>query len=136
MMVLSQLPIFAELTTRQLAELAEVVRWQAAPSGTTIMAQGETGDAMYFVLSGRVKVELSAGEDAQRLGELGAGELFGEMALFEDDPRSATVATLERTRLGRIERADFEELVEDVPGIALAICRVLSRRVRELNQKA
>jgi CRP-like cAMP-binding protein len=67
------------------------------------------------------------------LGELGRGELFGEMALFEDDVRSATVVATTRTRLGRIERADFEDLVEEVPGIALAVCRVLSRRVRALN---
>jgi CRP-like cAMP-binding protein len=52
------------------------------------------------------------------------------MALFEGAPRSATVTAVKRSRLGRIDHAEFEELVEDVPGIALAICRVLSRRIR------
>jgi CRP-like cAMP-binding protein len=65
------------------------------------------------------------------VGELGPGEPFGEMALFEDAPRSATVIAREKSRIGRIERADFEALVDDIPAIALAICRVLSRRVRE-----
>jgi hypothetical protein len=133
MMALSQLPIFAELTTRQLADLADVVRWEKAAPDTVIVAQGDSDSAMYFVLSGRVRVAVAAGETTRELGELGPGELFGEMALFEDAQRSASVTATEKTRLGRIERADFEELVEDVPGIALGICRVLSRRVRKSN---
>jgi hypothetical protein len=136
MMALSQLPIFTELTTRQLADLASVVRWEKVASDSVIVAQGDTGDAMYFVLSGRVRISVAAGDETRVLGELGPGELFGEMALFEDAARSATVTAEEKTRLGRIERADFEELVEDVPGIALSICRVLSRRVRQSNLEA
>ncbi len=133
MMVLSQLPIFSELTTRQLADLADVVGWQSVSEGATLVREGEAGEAMYFVLAGRVEVTRGDGEERRSLVELGPGELFGEMALFEDAPRSATVTARERTQLGRISRHDFEELVEDVPGIALAICRVLSRRVRQAN---
>ncbi|HTM19444.1 MAG TPA: cyclic nucleotide-binding domain-containing protein, partial [Kofleriaceae bacterium] len=137
MTILSQLPLFGELTTRQLAELADVVRWEVVSGGTTIVAQDEPGSTMYIVESGSVRVEVDGAGDSRRvLGELGRGELFGEMALFEDDLRSATVVATTRTRLGRIERADFEELVEEVPGIALAVCRVLSRRVRDLNRAA
>ncbi len=129
LIALSQIPIFSELTTRQLADLAEVVSWQSARAGQAIVEQGEAGGAMYVVVSG--ELEVTAG--GRTLGRLGAGDVFGEMALFEDESRSATVTASVRVRVGRIERADFEELVEDVPGIALAICRVLSRRVRTLN---
>ncbi len=129
LIALSQVPIFSELTTRQLADLAEVVSWHNARAGQALVEQGEAGGAMFFIVSG--EVEVTAG--GRTLGHLGAGEVFGEMALFEDESRSATVTAGGRVRVGRIERADFEELVEDVPGIALAICRVLSRRVRTLN---
>lgn len=134
MTILSQLPLFGELTTRQLAELADVVRWEVVAPGTPIVAQDEPGSAMYVIESGAVRVEAAGPTGPRLLGQLGRGELFGEMALFEDDVRSATVTATARTRLGRIERADFEDLVEEVPGIALALCRVLSRRVRDLNR--
>ena len=85
---------------------------------------------MYFLASGTLNVEVGGA----RVNELNAGEPFGEMAIFEDEQRSASVVAATRVRVGRIVRSDFEELVEDVPGIALAICRVLSRRVREANR--
>lgn len=129
-MALSQLPIFADLSTRQLSELAEVVKWEHARAGHVVVAEGDVGEAMYFVLSGSAEVRVGSG---RVLGRLGAGDVFGEMALFEGDPRSATVVATDKIRLGRIDRTDFEELVDDVPGIALAICRVLSRRVRAAN---
>jgi hypothetical protein len=132
-MALSQLSIFSDLTTRQLSELAEVVKWEHARSGQVVVAEGDVGEAMYFVLSGAAEVRSS---DGRLLARLGAGDVFGEMALFEGDTRSATVVATEKVRLGRVDRADFEELVDEVPGIALAICRVLSRRVRTLNAAA
>jgi len=135
MLALSQISMFADLSTRQLSELADVVRWQTASLKEVILAEDDPGDAMFFVLSGKVSVDVSTDTGPHCLGELGPGEPFGEMALFEGHPRTATVTALEKTRLGRIEREDFEELVEEIPGIALAICRVLSRRVRTMNEK-
>ncbi len=135
MMALSQISMFADLSTRQLSELADVVRWQTASNQEVILAEDEAGDAMFFVLSGKVRVDVATDSGNHNLGELGPGEPFGEMALFEGHPRTATVTAVEKTRLGRIEREDFEELVEEIPGIALAICRVLSRRVRTMNEK-
>lgn len=132
-MALSQLPIFADLTTRQLSELAQVVKWEHVRAGQVVVAEGDLGDAMYFVLSGTAEVRVGADLVVDRLG---AGDVFGEMALFEGDTRSATVVATQRARLGRIDSSDFEELVDDIPGIALAICRVLSRRVRAANARA
>lgn len=140
---LSQVSLFSELTTRQLGELAEVVYWQTARPGEIVVRQGESGDAMYFVASGRLRVDVQVqnasapdgGKRTTALGVLRPGEPFGEMALFEREPRSATVSVVEKARIGRISRADFEALVDDMPSIALAICRVLSRRVREQNSR-
>lgn len=131
-MVLSQLPLFADLSTRELAELAEVITWVAARPGEVLCAEGEVGEAMYFVLSGEVRVERGGnGAGTTVVATLGPGEPFGEMALFDDEVRSATVIAETASRLGRIDRAAFEEIVGEVPGIALGICRVLSRRVRD-----
>jgi hypothetical protein len=130
MMTLSQVPLFAELSTRQLSELANVVTWQVATPGEVVIAEGTVGDSMYFVLSGEMRVTFGSTDTEAQVRRLGPGEPFGEMALFEGAPRSATVTAVKRSRLGRIDHAEFEELVEDVPGIALAICRVLSRRIR------
>jgi len=135
MLALSQISLFADLSTRQLSELSDVVRWQTAAGDEVILAEDEPGDTMYFVLSGKVRVDVATSNGPRSLGELGPGEPFGEMALFEGRPRTATVTAVEKTRLGRIEREDFEELVEEIPGIALAICRVLSRRVRTATKK-
>ena len=127
-MVLSELSLFAGLSTRELAELAEVVVWETASPGDVLCKEGEVGEAMYFVLAGRVRVERQGGEV---VATLGPGEPFGEMALFDEDLRSASVIAETSARLGRIDRAAFEALVGEVPGIALGICRVLSRRVRD-----
>lgn len=130
-MVLSELPLFSELSTRELAELAEVVTWVSARPGEVLCAKGEVGEAMYFVLSGEVRVEQSGATVAT----LGPGEPFGEMALFDDEVRSATVVVERAARLGRIDRSAFIEIVGELPGIALGICRVLSRRVRERGER-
>ena len=135
MIVLSRIPMFVELSSRQLMELAEVVKWRTVASGETIVAQGEPGSSMYFVVSGRVRVEVHESDQPRDLGTLGPGEPFGEMALFEGEARSASVVAETRSRLGLIEHIDFEELLEEVPGIAIAVCRVLSRRVRALNRR-
>ena len=89
---------------------------------------------MYFVLTGEVRVERDAnGEGVERVATLGPGEPFGEMALFDDEVRSATVVAETASRIGKIDRVAFEEIVGEVPGIALGICRVLSRRVRDVG---
>jgi NTE family protein len=93
-----------------------------------IAAAGDAADAFYLVVSGRVRIEVDADDGTRRVvAERGPGEAFDERALFSADTRADTVIAVERTRLARMARADFEELVEDVPGIALGVCRVLGR---------
>ncbi|HUU80805.1 MAG TPA: cyclic nucleotide-binding domain-containing protein, partial [Acidobacteriota bacterium] len=63
------------------------------------------------------------------------GDYFGEMALFEDDVRSATIRTAEESHLLVLHKREFAEIVREYPQIALHICKVLSQRIRELHQK-
>ncbi|MBM4269136.1 MAG: cyclic nucleotide-binding domain-containing protein [Deltaproteobacteria bacterium] len=126
---LRSLELFERLTTRQLTELAGIVREVSFPSGTTIVREGDFDDCMYLIVDGRVEITRAG----RRLGGFGPRDFFGEMAVLDGETRSATAVATSRVRLLRIDRADLLEVMDDHPGIAIAVCQTLSRRVRELN---
>jgi len=128
---LRSLDIFQELTTRQLTDLAAVVREEAYQPGTVIVRAGAFDDCMYFIVDGTVRI---VGGD-RTLAELGPREFFGEMAMFDGETRSATAVAASQARLLRLERQDLFAVMEERPGIAIAICRMLTRRVRQLNER-
>jgi CRP/FNR family cyclic AMP-dependent transcriptional regulator len=101
---------------------------------TVIIQEGDHGDTMFVVLSGRVRVYL-AGEDGREvlLSEYGVGEHFGEMML-DHGPRSASVATLEATRCSVLTRDELETYLEANPKAAAALVRMLIGRVRILTR--
>jgi hypothetical protein len=128
---LRALPFFAGLTTRQLVDLARVVKEERHPPGASIASEGAFDDCLYLLLEGVVRVS----RRGAFLTELGPGSFFGEIALFEGGARSASVTALSHVRTLRLERADLFALMDDLPGLAIAICRGLSRRVRELTER-
>jgi CRP/FNR family cyclic AMP-dependent transcriptional regulator len=140
-LVLRQSPTFQLLDDDELAELTAHVDERSFAAGQVVFQAGEPGGAMHVVLSGRVEVYL-LDEDRKRvvLNELGPGEIFGELSLFDGDPRSASVRTLEATRTFQIDRADLERLFARRPHAALDILTVMSRRLRRtdllLSQRA
>jgi CRP/FNR family transcriptional regulator, cyclic AMP receptor protein len=99
-----------------------------------VFQAGEPGGAMHVVLSGRVEVSI-LDEDRKRvvLNELGPGELFGELSLFDGDPRSASVVALEATRTFQIDRADLERLFTRKPAAALDVLAVMGHRLRRTD---
>ena len=125
------LGLFASLTTRQLSDLADVVREESYPAGATIVNEGEFGDCMYLVVSGEVNVS----REGRFLARFQAREFFGEMALFDGEVRSASAVAATRVRLLRLERHDLFQIMDEQPGIAIAVCQTLSRRVRELLER-
>lgn len=129
---LSELPLFEDLTTIQLEELAKVVDWVSLGEGETLMEQGEEATCMYFVRQGELRVQV----DGQNVATLGQGEPVGEMGLFAQDQRSGRVLALVDTQLGRITREALENLIEEVPGVALRLCRAMSRRLVVANTNA
>jgi hypothetical protein len=122
MITLREVPLLAELTPAQLAQLAEIATWHTYAAGEPI--SGDDGDdagaALCVVVSGRVK----AGD-----AEVGAGAAFGQRAFLGGDALMPHATAEEKTRLLRVGREEFERVVEDAPGIALAVCRVLARLV-------
>ena len=120
--------------------VADHVRSVQAPAGTRICAEGERGDFMAFVLSGRLRVvKRDYFQEDQLLALLGPGTSFGEMALVDQEPRSATVWTVEDSTLLILDVAHFHQLIQDHPTAAVQILfqmsHVLSQRVRFLNRR-
>ncbi|MFQ5416782.1 MAG: cyclic nucleotide-binding domain-containing protein, partial [Myxococcota bacterium] len=132
-LMLKRIPLFEELTTRQLLNLAELVNQEEHPPGTPICRIGDFSDCMYFIVDGTV--DITTASDAS-LAQLGPNDFFGEIAVFEGATRSANATTGEEAvRLLRLGRDDLLKLMEELPGIAICICQTLSRRVRDLTTR-
>ena len=121
LIALGRVPLLAALTTRQLADVAERARWSHVREGAVVVTAGDLVDALIVVDDG----ELAAGE--RRIVE---GEVVDELACVAPQPIAHDLRAVRAARLIRLERGDFEELVDDVPGLASAICRALGERAR------
>lgn len=124
-------PIFQELRDDFLIRLASIMDELSFPANHTIFTQGEEGRSLYIVISGRVRVHIGNNE----LAQLDAGACFGEMALFDAEPRSASVTTIAPCNCLVLTQQQLYEAIDETPGIAVNVIAMLSRRVRELNQK-
>ncbi len=134
--VLKAVPLFAGFPEDQLRMLTMAVTRKSAPRSTTIMAGGDPIDSLYIVLSGRLKVMMSDAEGKEViLSILTPGEFFGEMGLIDDEPRSATVVTIEPCELLSIAKRDFKKCLAENFEMAQAVMRGLVRRLREADRK-
>ena len=124
---LSFLQLFASLGREQLNRL---MTEQTCAPGDVIFKEGEPGDTMYIIRSG-LMVAIKGGLQAPTfLGYRGPGEVMGEMALLEDQPRSASGIVLKKGRLMRISREDFQQMVRQYPDIDMNIMKEMSSRLR------
>jgi predicted acylesterase/phospholipase RssA/CRP-like cAMP-binding protein len=132
--VLSQ--VFGTLGAVALDELAAAFRWFRLERGEPLFAQGDPGDALYVLVSGRLQVSVrtSAGE-SRVVGEIVPGEIVGEMALVSDDPRSATVVAVRGSLLQMCDRHDFELLVDAHPQLSRQLSAILVQRLNKANQR-
>ncbi len=136
MMLLRQVPMFADLDPDDLDQLAALVEERHYLVGQDLCAEGDAGDAVFLLVRGRVRVFKGAGADARTLSELGPGACIGEMAVFDAAPRSATVRTLERARVLVVPGEGFKALLVDRPEMSQAIIAELVRRMRGLIASA
>jgi CRP/FNR family cyclic AMP-dependent transcriptional regulator len=134
--ILQRVPLFANLGETELARVAEVARERGYPKNSVILFEDDPGDALFVVVTGSVKVVL-IGEDGREviLSVLAAGDFFGEMALIDDEPRSAHVIAMEDASMLVLRREDFHQCLREAPSIALGLLRTLSRRLREADDK-
>jgi len=122
---LARVPLFAGSDEAQLKAIAETAHVVAFEAGSVIVAQGEEGLGFYLILSGSVHVL----RDGDEVAALGSGEFFGEVALVERTPRTATVAAAERTICLGILRSHFRPLLVAQPRIALRILDAEAARI-------
>lgn len=124
-------PIFQELRDDFLVRLASVMDELSFPAKHTIFTQGQEGRSLYIVVLGQVRVHIGTND----LAQLGQGACFGEMSLFDAEPRSASVSTMTACECLVLTQQQLYDAIEETPGIAVNIIRLLSRRIRDLNQK-
>jgi CRP-like cAMP-binding protein len=133
---LATIPLFSGLPEEELERFAELTRECSYPKGSVILFQDDPGDSLFVLRAGRVKVVL-IGEDGREviLGVLEPGAHFGELALIDDQPRSAHVIAMEDAQLLVLRREDFRRRVEANPTVAWALLTELSRRLRRADVK-
>src|SRR5437867_322588 len=127
--VLGSVSLFSSLDRRALAGLAQQASRRVYGAGETIVREGDTGTALYVIVRGRVRVERGSGPRTAALTELVPGDFFGELALIEDHPRSATVVAIEETECLLFVVWEFRALLKEHPQMALPIMNALIARL-------
>ena len=125
-----RVPIFNELRDDFVVRLASVMNELSYPTNHSIFKQGEEGRSLYIIVSGRVEVHIGD----TKLAEVDPGKYFGEMAVFDTRPRSASVTTLEPCDCLELTQEQLYDAIEETPEIAVNIIRELSRIIRRLNE--
>jgi CRP/FNR family cyclic AMP-dependent transcriptional regulator len=135
--LLSANPFFASLGEEAVAALAGLCVTRSLEAGRTLFFQGDPGDALYAVRRGQVRILTETGDGrSTTLNLLGSGDVFGEVALLDGQPRTATAVAVEPTELFAILRRDLLALIERQPAIAVRLIAFLCARIRWLSRRA
>jgi signal transduction histidine kinase len=133
---LKGVPLFQDLADERLRELAVVGKTVTWAANQVVFSEGDAPDNLYVILAGRVKVfRQGADGDEVVLGTLAKGDCFGEMALFDQAPRSASVVALERCEFFVLGRTAFLNLLSESPGLVSEALASISGKVRATNEK-
>jgi CRP/FNR family cyclic AMP-dependent transcriptional regulator len=127
--VLAQLPLFARVSKRHLRRVAALAEIREFESGDTIVEKGDAPDGFYLILGGRAKVVARP-----QARPLKTGDYFGEMALLDGKPRSATVLAVGNLQTMRLPRRPFMRLLQKEPSISIAMLEELCSRLRRLEK--
>jgi CRP-like cAMP-binding protein len=129
---LGQVPMLAACSDAQIEEVRELAEFRALNPGTVIVREGEQGEEFFVLGSGEATVSRGGAEVAR----LGPGAFFGELSLFDDAPRNATVVADTGVTLLAVGRSAFRKLLADLPGLRDAVLTGMARRLHELDAKA
>ncbi len=135
-LLLKEIDIFSGLSAAELAAIAAETKELDYPEGDIVIQQDEVGETVFLIIEGKVAVikELGDGEQVT-LDHISSGGAFGEMALIDDAPRSATIRTVTTCRFLILHKQEFKETAMEFPRISLQICSELSQRIRDLHKK-
>ncbi len=134
--LLRKIPLFSSLKEEELDALKKVTHTKNFPKDKIILLEDEEGDTLFIILSGQVKVT-SFSESGKEVifSLLGAGDFFGDLSLLDGKPRSASVISIEDSRIQLIRRSDFNQLIQEYPTIALKLMEELALRLRKADER-
>lgn len=132
---LRSVPLFGSLDDDAATELRNLLSEKVVPQNTRLFSQGDKGDSMYLIESGKVRISIRD-DDKQELtlAELAQGDFFGEMAIIDGRQRSADARVLEDARLAILSRDDFLRFVRTKPDVALEMLSALTDRLRRTDE--
>lgn len=134
--LLNRVPVFSGLGEAELTRVAEVAVPRRFAAGEVVFREGDASDTCYIVKSGRARaVREHADGRSLTLAHFGPGDIFGELAMFDDERRSATVETVENTEAIAILGGDMRRLLRQHPDISVKLLAALGRRLRETNER-
>jgi hypothetical protein len=132
-LLLREIPIFADLSPEDLELVANIAREEWYPPNTSIFQQGDEGHVMFVIVEGRLQVVRTANGTEQVLAERGPGDFVGEMAVIESAPRVASLRTQSEVRVLAIDGETFKGILHERPNVSFAVLRSISRRLREMT---
>ncbi len=128
-------PLFSELSNLDIGTISDHGQVHSYPRNSILIQKGGESDCLYIITEGRVKVYISDEYGTEIiLRYQGPGEYFGELALIDEEPRSASVVTVEPSRLIYVPRLRFEECLRKNPEVAVKLIRSMSQRIRDLTE--
>jgi len=132
---LRSVPLFASLDDAAATELRSLLSDRTVPQNTRLFKQGDKGDAMYLIESGRVRITIRDDDDQEvTLAELAQGDFFGEMAIIDGRQRSADAKVIEDARFAILSRESFLSFVRSNPDVALEMLSALTERLRRTDE--
>jgi HEAT repeat protein len=132
---LRSVPLFAGVEGSDLQWISKITQEKEFPSNTTIFEEHEEGSSLYLIVDGSVRIIKKSENKEVVLAILQERDYFGEMAILDNEPRSASAETVKKTKLLVISRENFQQLVVARPSIALSLFKSLSKRLREANKR-
>ena len=124
--LLKRVPLFGSCGRREIERVGMLAEEVDLPKGRVLMRQGERGEEMFVLVEGSAEVS----RDGHVIARQGPGQFFGEIALLDGGPRTATVELAEDSRLLVVSRRDFQSLIYEFPEIRLKVLEALAHRVR------
>jgi CRP/FNR family transcriptional regulator, cyclic AMP receptor protein len=133
--VLAGVPLFAALDADSAATLEKMLTTRSVGRGHIVFREGDTGDRLFIVLDGKVKITRASADGRENLiAVLGAAEMFGELSLFDPGPRTASVSAITDSTLASLDHDDLRPLLLERPGVAVELLQALAQRLRRTNE--
>lgn len=129
--ILKSTNLFSQISQNDLLAIATTLKEIELPKETTIMKQGEFGTSMYIIVRGSVKVDVNG----NIVATLGKDNVFGELAVLDPEPRSATIITAEDTLLFEIDNDTIYHIISEYPNVARGIMKILCNKLRNTTLK-